>query len=87
MPKFNDELKLLTDQLKQQRDELKLQLHLAKEDAKVEFEKLEDTWVKLSNKISHITEGAEESKKEILDAAQHLADEIKKGYDNIKSKF
>lgn len=72
--------------LEQQRDELKVKMHLAKSDALDEWHKVEKKWDELMVKVDKIQDEAAESSKDIEDAAEKLADEIKKGYERIKKQ-
>ncbi|NTW98505.1 MAG: hypothetical protein HGB35_00930 [Geobacteraceae bacterium] len=69
-----------------QRDELKVKMHLAKADVKDEWQKVEKKWDELSIKIGKIKDEAVESSKDIEEAAEKLADEIKIGYERLKKQ-
>lgn len=73
--------------LETQRDELKVKMHLAKADAKDEWHKVEKKWEELKVKADKIQDEAADSSKDIEDAAEKLAHEIKKGYERIKSQM
>ena len=79
-----DEVKKLVEALKQQRDELKLKIHLAKADASDEWTKAEERWKRLKAKTEIFREEAGESSKEVTAAAKLLVDEIKRGYERIR---
>ena len=87
MPTLHDELKTITDTIKQQRDEASLQMHLAKEDIKDELEELEKSWDQLIAKMAEIGHEAENAGRDILESAKELGNHIKEGYDKIKSKI
>jgi hypothetical protein len=73
------------DALVKARDELKLQLSLAKSEAKDEWARLETSFERLQAEIKRIGIDAKEPLKDIGSAALHLIDEIKKGYTKVKS--
>ncbi|ACF13719.1 conserved hypothetical protein [Chloroherpeton thalassium ATCC 35110] len=73
--------------LNQQRDELKLKIHLAKQDAKDELEKLEVKLSSLKSKAKQIEADASEASEDIQEAAMALVNEIKDGFEKVKSHF
>lgn len=75
-----DTLEKLLDELRQQRDELKLKLHLAKADARDEFAELE-------KKFEHLRSKVEAAGADASDVASNVADELRKGYERIRSHF
>ena len=87
MSTLHDEVKSATDAIKQQRDELNLQLHLAKEDIKDDLEELEEKWAQLVDKMSEISKEAENAGRDILLSAKELGIQIKEGYERIKAKI
>ena len=72
---------------KQERDELRLKLHLAKEDLSDEWDKVEDALVKLESKARHVGGGAKEASKDVGAAAKLLVEEVRNGFDKIRSRF
>jgi uncharacterized protein YjbJ (UPF0337 family) len=79
-----DDLKKLIDDLKQQRDEINLQLHLGKAEVRDEWDKLEPKWEEVKGKMATVGEVAGQAAESVTAAAGLLADEIKQGYDRIK---
>jgi hypothetical protein len=73
------------DALTKARDELKVQLSLAKSEAKDEWTRLETSFERLQGEIKRIGIDAKEPLKDIGSAARNLLDEIKKGYTKVKS--
>lgn len=63
--------------LKQMRDELEVQLHLASADARDEFAELEKKWDQLRARAGVVGDAASQT-------ADSVADELKKGYQRIK---
>ena len=78
------DLKNLIDDLKQQRDEINVQLHLAKAEVRDEWDKLEPKLEEVKGKISTVSEVAGQTAESVTAAAGLIADEIKQGYDRIK---
>jgi len=87
MADLEQEMKKLEETLLQQRDELRLKLHLAKADARDEWEGLEKKWVEAQAKFAEVQKAAGESSEEIEAAARLLGDELLKGYERIRRLF
>ena len=87
MAEMREELKKLEDSLLQQRDELRVKLHLAKADARDEWEALEGKWAEAQTKFAQVRQSAGESMEEIEAAARLLGDEVLKGYERIRRLF
>lgn len=83
----NDRTAELVEKLKQQRDELRLKIHLAKADARDEWEELEGKWEGLKERLRAAGEEASEARGDIGAAARELAAELKRGYDRIRDRL
>ncbi len=77
-------LKHIVDKLKTERDELKVRMHLAKEDLQDEWTTLEGKWDKLEHKLGAAKREAADSSGDVGLAAKALAGEIKQAYQRIK---
>jgi hypothetical protein len=75
-----ESLQKLLDELRTQRDELKLKLHLAKADARDEFAELEKKFEQLRSKVAAAGADAGE-------AGGRIAEELRKGYERVRSRF
>lgn len=78
------DLERLADELKEQRDELRLKLHLAKAEARDEFDRLEKRWENVRGKLGVITKEAGAASKEVGEATRLLLHELKAGYQRIR---
>jgi|LakMenE01Jun11ns_1017448.scaffolds.fasta_scaffold9899048_2 hypothetical protein len=78
--------KLIQD-LVQQRDELKLDLHLGTQEAKEQWEKLEDKLFQLRQRFQPAQEAAEDSAEQVWDALKLLAGEVKDGFDRVRKSL
>jgi uncharacterized protein YjbJ (UPF0337 family) len=87
MTSTKQDLEKLMATLAQQRDELKLQLHLAKAEAKDEWDALEGKWEQAQGKLAQVQTAAGESLEDVRAAASLLADELKNGYERIRKLF
>ena len=74
----------LVDGLEQQRDELLLKIHLAKAEARDEWEELEDKWQNLQQRLPEAREAASESADNIGAALGLVAEEIGKAYKRLR---
>ncbi len=81
-------LQELVDSLKQQRDELRVQMHLAQLEAREELEEewkeLEEKWAEIKPKLDAIRDDTVESSKNIFDALKMIAEEIEDGYKRVR---
>jgi hypothetical protein len=70
--------------LAQLRDELKLQIHLAKAEVKTEWERYETQWRELERKLAVVETASAEAAREVGQAIQLLMEEIAHGYERIR---
>jgi hypothetical protein len=77
----------LVDDLMRQRDELKLNLHLGSQEAKDQWEKVEEQLFQLRKRMEPVQNAAEESADHVWEALQLLAGEVKDGFDRIRKSF
>ena len=77
----------LTENLKQQRDELNLKMHLASMEAKEDWENAESKWGDLKNKIEDIADDTKETGEEFISAAKTIAEEIASAHQRIKDRL
>jgi predicted nucleic acid-binding Zn-ribbon protein len=87
MADLKDEINEMIADLKQLRDELKVQLHLAKEDIKNDWDEVEGNLAKLESKAKNIGDAAKDASGDVGEAAKLLAEEVKNGFDKIRSRF
>jgi hypothetical protein len=66
------------------RDELKLQLHLAKADARTEWDELEKKFNHLEVRLAAASREAKGSAADIGAALGMVAEELKRGYERLK---
>ncbi len=73
----------MVNELKHERDELKVKLHLARMDAGDEWQKLETRLAKLDAKAQELGKATAEASHEIGAAAKLLGEEIRRGLKTI----
>jgi hypothetical protein len=74
----------MVDDLERQRDELRLQLHLAKAEARDEWERLEEKWQHLRGRMGVVGKEAGKTAQEVAAALQLAAEEIRRGYARVR---
>jgi hypothetical protein len=77
----------MLDDLKRQRDELRLKYELAKLEANEEWIKLEKKLVKLEAKAHELGKATADSSHDIAAAARLLGEEIAEGFKNVAKHF
>ncbi len=82
-----DEMQKLLDSLATQRDELVLRAHLAKLEAREEWQELEGKLEDLRGKANNAAETAGDAAQDVAAAAKLLGEEIGKGYDRLRKLF
>lgn len=85
MAETRHDLDRMVADLQTQRDELRVRLHLAKAEAKDEWEKLEKKWEHLRGRLEVVGREAKDASKDVLAATRLLAREIKEGYDRVRA--
>ncbi|MDH5633857.1 MAG: hypothetical protein OEZ10_12800 [Gammaproteobacteria bacterium] len=75
------------EKLKTQRDELIVQINLAKAETRDEWEKMEKRWHEIDQKIKTVGKEAREASEDVVSALGLLADEVADAYKRIKSQL
>jgi hypothetical protein len=73
--------------LRKARDELKLQIHLGKGEAREEWKRLETLWQRVESELMRTSAHAKEPVKELGNAARSIVDELKRGYARVKAEL
>lgn len=79
----SDTLAEIISSLKQQRDELRLRMHLAGAETKQEYERLTGKITELTDQYEPTRQAAGETASNVLAALKLAAEEIKAGYDRV----
>jgi seryl-tRNA synthetase len=77
----------LVEKLRTERDELAVQMQLAKAEARDEWHKLEPKWEHFQSRAREVTESAEEASKDIGAVLGLLGEELRRGYDRIRASL
>lgn len=73
----------LIENLRRERDELRVQLQLAKQEVRDRWEPIEGKWESLEGRLRAIGSATGEAGKDVATAASLLVDEITEGYREI----
>ncbi len=84
MSESKSNLDRLVASLKQERDELKLKMHLAGMDAKSEYDRLSGKCDELSEQFDPVKDAVEESAENLFAALGLFADELKVGFQRVR---
>ena len=87
MTEWRQRLDEVIAKMEQERDELRLKLHLAKADARDELDKLDVKMAELKARASRVDDEARDALGDIGDAAKGLAEEIKEGFTRVRNLF
>ena len=79
--------KQVMDKLRQERDELRLQVRLGKAEFKEEWEGLERKWEHLERRMAGVKDEARETSREVGAAFGILADELGEAYRRIRARL
>lgn len=79
-----EKLTELLDKLRQGRDEVGVQIHLGKAEAKDLWKETEDKWRSLRSQLDKIDDDTGDTAKDVGAATMLLAEEIKKGYERLR---
>ena len=85
--KVKEEVTNIVDKLKTERDELKLKMHLATKDAKVEFDAAEKKWQQMKAQVSDINSNVVETSNELVSDVKIIGEELKETYIRITKRL
>ena len=82
-----DELKQLSEKIKTYRDEARVQMHLAGEDAKNEWEDLEKHWDKFRGRLDEVWHDAENASKDVREKTQEMGEDLRNAYERLRDRL
>ena len=82
---FKDKIEGRIDTLRMQRDELKVQMHLASMELRDEWDKLEHKWAHYSDRTRELKKAMEPTMEDVHCSLAMLGDELSEGYQKIKN--
>jgi hypothetical protein len=84
---MNNDLEEMWDKLKTQRDELRVQSHLAKAEFRDEWQELELKWESVEKNLGSLQKEAKEATDDLKASARIVMDELSSAYDRIKVRL
>ena len=84
---MNDDLEIMWDKIKTQRDELLVRSHLAKAEFRDEWQELELKWETAEKNLNHLQKEAKETTEDVKASAKIVLDELSSAYDRIKGRL
>lgn len=81
------DLRSVVDNLKEQRDHLRVRLHLAKVEVRDEWEALETQWEHVRAKLAGVGHEAESTAHEVGAALRLAVEELRRGYERIARRL
>jgi len=84
MPTMRERLKETLERLEQERDELRVRLHLGKAEARQEWDKLDARIVELRSKLDRAGGEAGDVMDDVGEAAKLLGEEIRSGFERLR---
>lgn len=87
MADAKEQITKAAEHLKQQRDQLRVKLHLAKADAKDEWARLEKQWEEMRPKLDAAREEAGKTAESVGTALSLAMEELKRGYERLRKRL
>ncbi len=87
MTKRPENIHELIEKLRQTRDELHVQIHLAAAEARDEWEVLEKKWEHFQARAAQVGEATGEAAEDVGDALEVVGEELRKGYQRIRKSL
>ena len=84
---MSNEVRDLWSTLKTQRDELRLQMHLARAELRKEWDDVEKKWRDAEQKFDTVLDDAGETAREAQGVLKVVGEEISAAYDRIKARL
>ncbi len=75
------------ENLARKRDELVLQAHLFKAEAKDEWHRLEKSWHRFTQEVDRLAEATDDSDDNVRSFLRALAVDVEEGYNNLKESL
>jgi DNA repair exonuclease SbcCD ATPase subunit len=84
---MNSDINDFWEKLKTQRDEMKVQAHLARAEFRDEWNEVEEKWQKAEQALNRVQDQAIETTAEMQKSAQVIMEEIASTYERIKQRL
>jgi uncharacterized coiled-coil DUF342 family protein len=87
MAEQHDAVENLIRQLKQERDELKLKIHLGKEDLQDEWDELQTKLAALNQRFEPLKDAVDETSENVWESLKLVGGEIRDGFKRIRKSL
>ena len=87
MSEEKNAIERLAEELRRQRDELRVKIHLAEADARDEWDELERKWEQMKPKFEAAKSEAKKVSQNVASALELAGEEIKEGYKRIRQRL
>jgi len=77
----------LISDLKRQRDQIRVQIHLGSEELKDEWDKLDDKLAQLNHRFDPLKDAVEDSAEDVWESLKLVAGEVKDGFSRIRKSL
>lgn len=84
---WRDDVSRLLENLRQERDELRVRIHLAKLEVQQEWEKAEEQWEKFKARADEALQDTKEVADDLLKSAKVIGEELKNAYLRIRERL
>lgn len=84
---MNEDFEKLWEKVKTQRDELRVQSHLAQAELKDEWQELEQKWDSAEQNLKKMQGEAKDTTDELVASAKVVMEELSSAYDRIKGRL
>lgn len=87
MSEQSNALEEIIKKLKQERDELKVKMHLASMDAKDDYDRISGKVDQLTDQYEPVKDAVEETAENVFSALGLVADELKEGFQRVRKSI
>ena len=87
MSDWREQFRTTLDDLRRERDLLRVQLHLGKAEIKREWDKLEQKWGELRQEGERLSDATRDARGDLAKAAGRLASELKASYARLRERL
>ncbi len=84
---LQDDLRKIAEKVREYRDEARVQLHLAREDVRDEWDDLEADWERFRQRLDQILHDATDATQEARETAHKLGSELRTRYENLRNRL
>ncbi len=83
---FQEDLKKLAEKVKQYRDEARVQMHLAHEDIRDEWDDLEEDWKRFKSRLDALLHDSNKTTQETKDSIHSAGERLREAYKHLRER-